>query len=523
MVLFTRLFNFINTKKTTMKNPIHSKLSFMLMAIVLALNTAFAQEPTIISDSIFSKSLNEYRKIKIRIPEEYKPGSTEKYDVVYMVDGEWNFDNFSFIYKFSRDEKFLPPLIFVALPNTYTSEGNMRDRDLVPEPMADNKKAGGANNFINFIKNEAMPYVNSKCPVSGENSLFGHSYGGLFTMYVLLKEPNLFANYYCSDPAFQWNNQRIINMARETFANTPKLDKTLWINGIENTYMYMGIAHMDTLLRTQAPKGLRWKISKYPNETHNSVRYKGIYDGMKFVYDGYTTTPLVFHPMNGSLLEGVPTRMFLMGNFADVHFTTDGSEPDTSSRRAAQMFEITGPAKLTVKSFGGNKKFGAIAKGNFEISKVWPAIPTLKNAKSGGFKYSYYEGKWDKLPDFSKLKPAKTGIADSTFQLSKLPSQNSFGCVFEGYVKIEEEGYYVFVLDSDDGSRLFFNGHEMINNDGVHGTDNAKTYVAPLQKGFYPVRIEYFQGEGNKQLQFIYMRPGQNSTERVPFKAMYYK
>ena len=99
-----------------MKTALRFQLIVMMMGFVFALNTARAQEPTIINDSIFSKALNEQRKIKIRLPEEYKPGSDAKYDVVYMIDGEWNFDNFSFIYKFAKDEKFLPPLIFVALP-----------------------------------------------------------------------------------------------------------------------------------------------------------------------------------------------------------------------------------------------------------------------------------------------------------------------------------------------------------------------------------------------------------------------
>ena len=103
------------------------------MGFVLALNTALAQEPTIINDSIFSKVLNEQRKIKICLPEEYKPGSDAKYDVVYLLDGEMHFDDFLFIYKFARNEKLLPPLILVAIPNTYTSEGNMRDRDFLPE------------------------------------------------------------------------------------------------------------------------------------------------------------------------------------------------------------------------------------------------------------------------------------------------------------------------------------------------------------------------------------------------------
>jgi hypothetical protein len=85
------------------------------------------------------------------------------------------------------------------------------------------------------------------------------------------------------------------------------------------------------------------------------------------------------------------------------------------------------------------------------------------------------------------------------------------------------DGYYIFGLDSDDGSKLFINDREIINNDGLHGSGNFKSYVAPLQKGFYPVRIEYFQGDGGSQLQFIYLLPNQNEPVNVPFDMMYYK
>jgi len=506
-----------------MKTTSIFKLIVMIMGFMPAFNIAIAQEPAIINDSIFSKALNEQRKIKIRLPVEYKPGSDATYDVVYMIDGEWNFDNFSFIYKFANDEKFIPPLILVALPNTYNSEGNMRDRDFLPEKMTDNKKAGGADNFLAFLKNEVIPYIDKKLPTSGENSLFGHSYGGVFTLYALLKEPGLFTNYYSSDPAFQWKNKRLIEIAAETFKNTPELNKTLWINGIEETYRYMGIDKMDSVLKAMAPRGLRWKISYYPDENHNSVRLKGIYDGLKYTYKGYTSTTLAFHPMNGSLLEGKPARIFLAGNYPDVHYTTDGSEPDTSSERVAQVFEITGPAKLTIKSFSDNKKYGTTAKGNFELSKVWPAVPHVKNAKTGGLRYSYYEGKWETLPDFTKLKALKTGIADSTFSFEKLPVMSDFACVFEGYLKIDMEGYYIFGLDSDDGSKLFINGREVINNDGLHASGNIKSYIAPLQKGFYPVRLEYFQGDGERQFNFLYLPPDHNEPVKVPFKLMYFK
>ena len=506
-----------------MKTTTKIQFIIVLTLVSLALNVAKAQEPTIINDSIFSKALNEQRKIKIRLPEEYKPGSTAKYDVVYMIDGEWNFDNFSFIYKFAKDEKFLPPLIFVALPNTYGSEGNMRDRDFLPEKMVGNSKAGGADNFLAFLKNEVIPYIDKKLPTSGENSLFGHSYGGVFAMYALLKEPGLFANYYSSDPAFHWNNRRMIEIARETFKKTSTLNKTLWINGIEETYRGMCIDQMDSVLKAFAPKGLRWKITYYPNETHNSVRLKGVYDGLKYTYSGFNVGNLVFHPMNGSLLEGKPTRVFLAGNYPDAHYTTDGKEPDTTSKRALPMFEITGPAKLTVKSFSENKKYGSSATGNFELTKVWPSIPNAKGLKLGGVKYAYYEGKWETLPDFSKLKPIKTGIADSTFSLIKLPSKSNFACVFEGYLKIEEDGYYIFGLSSDDGTKFSINGREILNNDGVHDNSILKSYVAPLQKGFYPVRLAYFQGGGDINLTFLYVPPSKSSPVMISFKMLYYK
>ena len=496
----------------------------LMIGFVLSLNSALAQEPIIINDSIFSKVLNEQRKIKVCLPNEYNRGTNEKYDVVYITDGETHFDDFLFIYKFAKNQKFLPPLILIAILNTYNSGGNMRDRDFLPEKTTDNVKTGGANNFKAFLKNELIPYINNKLPTSGDNSLFGHSAGGVFAMYLLLKEPDLFTNYYCSDPAFPWNNRRIIAMAEETFKNSTELNKTLWINGVEETYRNVGIEMMDSVLKTMAPRGLRWKTSIYPNETHMSVRLKGIYDGLKYTFDGYNSKKLVeFHPMNGSLLAGKPAPVFLNGSFPDVHYTTNGSEPDTSSKRAPQMIEITGPATLTVKWMGENRKYITSSKGNFELSNVWPALQNAKNFKHGGLRYSYYEGKWETLPDFTKLKAIKTGIADSSFSLEKLPAKSNFGCVFDGYLKIDIEGYYVFALCSSDGSKFFINDREIINNDGLHGSDWYKSYVVPLQKGFYPVRFEYFQSEGNRHLDFIYLSPNTNETVNVPFKMMYFK
>jgi len=500
------------------------KLSVLLLVLLASLHAASAQVSVIKTDSIFSKVLNEQRKVTICLPEDYKPGPHAEYDVVYILDGETHFDDFLFIYRFAKREQLLPPLILIALPNVYTREGNMRDRDFLPEQTVDNPKAGGADDFIAFLKNELVPYINKTLPTSGDNSLFGHSLGGVFAMYVLLKEPGLFTNYYCSDPAFPWNNRRILTMAADAFTNTPELSKALWINGVEETFRNVGIEQMDSILIAIAPKGLRWRISIYPNETHMSVRLKGMYDGLRYAFDGYNSRKLVeFHPMAGSLLEGKPAPVFLNGSFPHVRYTTDGTEPDTSSRRSPQMIEISAPATLTVKWLGENKKYITSSSGNFKLSKVWPAFQRVKNGKLGGLRFSYYEGQWEKLPDFTKLKAIKTGIADSSFSLERLPARSHFGCVFDGYLEVNVEGYYTFALSSSDGSKLFLNGMELINNDGRHGSDFYRSYVVPLQKGFYPIRLEYFQSEGNRHLDLICLYPNQHETVHLTFKMMHYE
>ena len=40
---------------------------------------------------------------------------------------------------------------------------------------------------------------------------------------------------------------------------------------------------------------------------------------------------------------------------------------------------------------------------------------------------------------------------------------------FEGYLKINNDGVYTFSTLSDDGSKLFIDGEEIVNNDGAHG------------------------------------------------------
>jgi len=91
----------------------------------------------------------------------------------------------------------------------------------------------------------------------------------------------------------------------------------------------------------------------------------------------------------------------------------------------------------------------------------------------------------------------------------------------DGFFEIQEEGYFIFILDSDDGAKIYFNDEPILINDGLHGMGNAQTYMLPLKKEFYPIRLEYFQRGGGRGLDVRYIPPGQEQPLPIPFETLF--
>ena len=504
------------------------KKSNLLQCLIILILISFfrftgisAQNNSVINDSIYSDILKEERSIKVILPDSYKPGSSEKYEVIYLTDGEWVVELFPFIYKFAKGENYVPPVIIVALPNTYINKANQRDRDFLPVHVESPAISGGGDKFISFLKDELIPYINKTYPTNGTSSLYGHSYGGLFVVYTLLTEPRLFQTYYATDPSLWWNNDFVIKLAAEKLDKLPP-NKLLWIAGIEETYKSMGIARMDSVLKLKAPESLKWKIATFPNEKHNSVRLKAMYDGIKFSYSGYSSSTIQFHPMNGILLQNKPVTIFLTDHFPDLRYTTDGTEPNSTSPKADSRIQLNGPAQLVFKSFSVSGKYDTEAKGSFTPGETLPSSQKPKRINNGGLKYAIYEGSWDKVPDFKNLKPLQTGIADSLFNLKNLPIKVNFACLFNGYIEITEEGYYVFATSTRNASRLYIGNKLLIDDNDIHSSEVIRSFIVPLEKGFYPVRMEYFQKDATPSLQLLYLKPGASQPGSIPFKLQYH-
>jgi mono/diheme cytochrome c family protein len=120
-------------------------------------------------------------------------------------------------------------------------------------------------------------------------------------------------------------------------------------------------------------------------------------------------------------------------------------------------------------------------------------------AGKGTTRYSFFEGEWDNLPDFGKLKPKATGTGVA-FELALSKRESNYGMRFEGVFNADAAGRYMFTLSSDDGSRLSIDGKKVVDNDGVHPTTTHSGSVE-LTKGVHKVTVDFFQGGGEAELE----------------------
>ncbi len=74
----------------------------------------------------------------------------------------------------------------------------------------------------------------------------------------------------------------------------------------------------------------------------------------------------------------------------------------------------------------------------------------------------------------------------------EVPFKTGWGIIFKSEVMIPTSGKYSFTLNSDDGSILWIDNKKIIDNDGHHGM-KSKTESIYLKRGFYPVKIFYYQ------------------------------
>ncbi|MGB8704436.1 MAG: alpha/beta hydrolase-fold protein, partial [Gillisia sp.] len=251
-----------------------------------------------ILDSIYSKTLEEYRRIYVQFPDDYTPQSNKKYPVVFILDGEVLLPTVKVFQSFYSGG-FTPEMILVGISNK-----NHRTRDLTTSKitkkygMPFNEENGEANNFSDFLEKELIPFIENTYPVTNFRTLIGHSYGGLFTINTLVNHPQLFSNYLAIDPSLDWDDQKLLKDSEDKLANGNYKGKALFmsLNGqlhMQNSQITIDNVMKDTtdftlfarsniafskLVKQNTKNGLSCEWKFYPRDIHGTIAFPSIMD-----------------------------------------------------------------------------------------------------------------------------------------------------------------------------------------------------------------------------------------------------
>jgi hexosaminidase len=155
---------------------------------------------------------------------------------------------------------------------------------------------------------------------------------------------------------------------------------------------------------------------------------------------------------------------------------------------------------------------------------MWNKSPlspvNYNNTTTSGLKYELYSGTFTSTADLDKSVVIDTGIVKSFNQAAIKKSSLAFGVIYNGFIRIGNDGVYNFSTQSDDGSVLLIDDVPVVNNDGKHGSLEQGGSV-PLQKGFHRFTLKYYNVGTTASLHVYLTIPGKPKGELSPDELYY--
>lgn len=246
---------------------------FLLCLALLSCGQKTSAPPTSI---IYSAKVKDSFEIYINAPQ--KIDNSNQLSVFYYMDA--NLKSGKKLRELISNPEFsgkVDKTIFVGIGHT----GNfhvLRRRDFILPEINNGDTAGASANygqtekFYQFLKTELMPMIDSTYKTrAGNNSILGHSLGGLFAFYCLFKNDTIFKNYYALSPSLWVDNYSIYKFNR--LAEKDPVNKYLYFSSgsleIFNR-IKAGTNEMDLFLQKQNYPGLSYKYEIHGGKTHNS-------------------------------------------------------------------------------------------------------------------------------------------------------------------------------------------------------------------------------------------------------------
>ncbi|WP_297901490.1 alpha/beta hydrolase-fold protein [uncultured Campylobacter sp.] len=240
-----------------------------------------------VSDFILKSKSGEKYKIFIA-----RQKNVARYDrVVFMVDANAQFpillNSYAQIYAngAKQNAKAVPKLsktvliVGIGYDSPLAYDIKRRTRDLTPAASGEEyANGGGAGEFYDFVKDELFPLVEKKYSTAKSDKIyFGHSFGGLFGIYALLRDDGIFDEFFIASPSLWWGESQLIRDALDEGKLRSNLKAKFIMLVAGSSEMRKGktdkagilkVADLAEILKT---KGLSCEFKLYEGASHGEV------------------------------------------------------------------------------------------------------------------------------------------------------------------------------------------------------------------------------------------------------------
>ena len=238
--------------------------------------------------TIKSRIFGQDRTIFLSLPAGYAQ-SPARYPVIYFTDASVGRLNLiKGITGFLTTSNLMPEVILVGISH------NRRDWELTPNGSrvqeAESKRFespvdfGGADSLLMFIREELIPVIESQYRTLTSRIYIGHSFGGLFGFYAMLKQPGLFNAFIDVDPSLWFNKKSLVDSLGNMLKRNPGFQSSVFISftGIETPSSIEKLKKVFT-----KPADYKMKLELLDlcrTETHQSAVLPTISKGLVWIF-----------------------------------------------------------------------------------------------------------------------------------------------------------------------------------------------------------------------------------------------
>jgi len=226
--------------------------------------------------------------------------------VVYLLDSDWYFGMVTDMVRIMAWCGRTTDAIIVGIGypdkesvgETWRQGTAMRTHDLTPMQSEKSEKSnstwlklevktGGGGNFFKFIKQELIPLIEQEYRIDpAKRVIAGHSHGGLFALFAMFEEPELFRSYIASSPSLDFAGSSLFTLESEYAKKHASLPAHLYLTAgeLEEDTTVTDLSDMyrfSALLESRKYKGFSLSKQMFLDNNHCEVVAPAFQAGLK--------------------------------------------------------------------------------------------------------------------------------------------------------------------------------------------------------------------------------------------------